>query len=103
MLKPFTHASGPFIGDSHLGAAVSGFFVCHDHSDAMRHVGGSVLNFPVTRASQSRGGGLRIEPGGSGNSFAYAPISMQVCSMRGDDMAPKGNHQSRAKLCSYTV
>ena len=28
-LKPFTHASGPFIGDSHLGAAVSGFFVFH--------------------------------------------------------------------------
>ena len=26
-VKPFTHASGPLIGDSHLGAAVSGFFV----------------------------------------------------------------------------
>ena len=28
-LKPFTHASGPFSGDSHLGAVVSGFFVFH--------------------------------------------------------------------------
>lgn len=31
-MKPFTHASGPFIGDSHLGAAVSGFFVCQYRS-----------------------------------------------------------------------
>jgi hypothetical protein len=34
------------------------------HSDAMRNVGGNVLNNPATRASQSREGGLRIEPGG---------------------------------------
>ena len=30
----------------------------------MRHVGGRTLNNPVTRASQSGDGGLRIEPGG---------------------------------------
>lgn len=34
-LKPFTHASGPLIGDSHLGAAVSGFFV-FSHASVLR-------------------------------------------------------------------
>jgi hypothetical protein len=37
--------------------------------------GTSVVNwyYPVTRASQSGEGGLRIEPGGRDESFAYAP------------------------------
>ena len=39
----------------------------------MRYVGGGVLNNPETRASQIREGGLRIEPGGYGESLAYAP------------------------------
>jgi hypothetical protein len=30
MLKPFTHAFGPFPGGSHPKAVVSGFFVFHD-------------------------------------------------------------------------
>ena len=57
-------------------AVVSGFFVFYDDSDTMRNVGGGVLNNPVTRANQSRDGGLRIEPGGSGKSFAYAPLAV---------------------------
>jgi hypothetical protein len=43
--------------DLHQNAVVNGFFVVHGNSDIMRHVGGEVLNNPVTRASQSRGGG----------------------------------------------
>ncbi len=39
-----------------------GFFF--SDSGTMRHVGGRTLNNPVTRASQSGDGGLRIEPGG---------------------------------------
>ena len=35
----------------------NGFLHFHSDSDTMRHVGGGVLNNPVTRASQSRGGG----------------------------------------------
>jgi hypothetical protein len=73
-LKPFTHAFGPYIGGSHPKAVVSGFFVFfHNDSESMRYVGGGVLNNPVTRANQSREGGLRIEPGGRDESFAYAP------------------------------
>jgi hypothetical protein len=44
-----------------------------DSSESMRYVGGGVLNNPVTRANQSREGGLGIEPGGRDESFAYAP------------------------------
>ena len=57
-------------------AVVSGFFVFYDDSESMRYVGGGVLNNPVTRASQSREGGLRIEPGGCGRSLAYAPLAV---------------------------
>ena len=49
------------------GAVVNGFFasvLSVVDSDIMRYVGGEVLNNPATRANQSRGGGLRIEPGG---------------------------------------
>ena len=42
----------------------NGFLHFHSDSDTMRYVGGGVLNNPVTRASQSGDGGLRIEPGG---------------------------------------
>jgi hypothetical protein len=38
-------------------AVVTAFLVYDLDSDIMRHVGGGVLNNPVTRASQSRGGG----------------------------------------------
>jgi hypothetical protein len=41
-------------------AVVNGFFTSvlfYGDSDTMRHVGGGVLNNPVTRASHSRGGG----------------------------------------------
>ena len=65
-MKPFTHAltSGGSRWTA-TSAAVSGFFCfCYDHSDTMRYVSGSVLNNPVTRASQSGEGGPRIEPGG---------------------------------------
>ena len=40
------------------------FFIVYDHSMTMRYVSGGHLNNPVTRASQSREGGRRIEPGG---------------------------------------
>ena len=41
--------------DHHQRAVANGLFVSHcSYSDAMRYVGGSVLNNPVTRASQSR-------------------------------------------------
>ena len=39
------------------------------NSDAMRNVGGGLLNKSQTRASQMGQGGLRIEPGGRKASF----------------------------------
>lgn len=53
---------------------------CFLGSDHVRHVSGMVLNNLATRASQSEDGGLRIEPGGGGKSFAQAPQSTEVCS-----------------------
>jgi len=38
-------------------AVVTAFVIGGPDSDTMRHVGGGVLNNPVTRASHSRGGG----------------------------------------------
>lgn len=66
----FLHRNTPLRGK----LEPEGFFF--SDSGTMRHVGGSSLNNPVTRANQSRDGGLRIEPGGSGRSFAYAPQSI---------------------------
>jgi hypothetical protein len=40
------------------------FLLFASNSMIMRYVGGDHLNNPVTRASQSREGGRRIEPGG---------------------------------------
>ena len=57
--------SGRVIRQGHYRiAVVNGFFVSYSHSDTMRNVSGSVLNNPVTRASQNGEGGPRIEPGG---------------------------------------
>lgn len=56
-----------------------GFFF--SDSEVMRHVGGSFLNNPVTRANQSRDGGLRIEPGGR-SAMAISLFSVS------DGMAP---------------
>ena len=56
-----------------------GFFF--PDSGTMRHVGGSSLNNPVTRANQSRDGGLRIEPGGR-SAMAISLFSVS------DGMAP---------------
>ena len=73
-MKPLIHAYCSRKGDRNQYAVVSGFF-CFllDSSESMRYVGGGVLNNPVTRANQSGEGGLRIEPGGRDESFAYAP------------------------------
>ena len=65
-LKPFTHASEGSKSLPQPEAAVSGFFVVSRSPDAMRYVGGGEIRNPVTRASQSGDGGLRIEPGGNG-------------------------------------
>ena len=43
-------------------ATLRGF--CFLDSEAMRYVGGCFLKNPATRASQSRDGGLSLEPGG---------------------------------------
>jgi hypothetical protein len=55
-LKAVTHAlaSSRRVRPS---AVVTAFCIHDGDSDTMRHVGGGVLNNPVTRASQSRGGG----------------------------------------------
>jgi hypothetical protein len=74
MSKPLTHALalGLHLWVSTEGSCKGLFcFLCD--SESMRYVGGGVLNNPVTRANQSREGGLRIEPGGRDESFAYAP------------------------------
>ena len=46
------------------------------NSDAMRYVGGGLLNKSLTRASQRGQGGLRIEPGGREASFIRLPVSL---------------------------
>lgn len=55
-VKAVTHALASS-GRTRPSAVVTAFFVHGFDSDIMRHVGGGVLNNPVTRASQSRGGG----------------------------------------------
>ena len=55
-LRAVTHALAPFEG-TRPNAVVTAFFIHGYDSDIMRHVGGGVLNNPVTRASQSGGGG----------------------------------------------
>ena len=64
--KPFTHALalGFYFRVLTEGSCKRLFYCSHGHSDTMRYVSGSVLNNPVTRASQSGEGGPRIEPGG---------------------------------------
>ena len=55
-LKAVTHALASY-GRARPSAVVTAFCIYDHDSDTMRHVGGGVLNNPVTRASQSRGGG----------------------------------------------
>ena len=63
------------LGGCYTNAVVSGFFVsCYCYSNTMRYVGGCVLNNPVTRANQSRDGGLRIDPGGRPQGCKSVPL-----------------------------
>jgi hypothetical protein len=55
-VKAVTHALASY-GGVRPSAVVTAFLVHDVDSDTMRYVGGGVLNNPVTRASQSRGGG----------------------------------------------
>ena len=73
-LKPFTHALalGFYSRVPTEGSCKRLFYCPYGHSDTMRNVSGSVLNNPVTRASQSGEGGPRIEPGGK----AVRPLSL---------------------------
>ena len=72
-MRPFTHAFTRNRGSVSALERSSKWPFCVLDSESMRYVGGGVLNNPVTRANQSREGGLRIEPGGRDESFAYAP------------------------------
>ena len=55
-LKAVTHALASF-GRERPSAVVTAFLVYDGDSDTMRYVDGGVLKNPVTRASQSGGGG----------------------------------------------
>jgi len=72
VLKPFTHALalGFYFRVPTEGSSKRLFALSLRNSESMRYVGGGFLNNPVTRANQSREGGLGIEPGGSDKSLA---------------------------------
>ena len=72
-MRPFTHAFTRNRGSVSALERSSKWHFCVYDSESMRYVGGGVLNNPDTRANQIGEGGLRIEPGGREESFAYAP------------------------------
>ena len=77
------------------GAVVNGFFtsvLSFDDSDTMRYVSGGVLNNPVTRASQSRGGG-RIPRAG---------WLIKSGIVRRDDMAPRVINRAQSETAVLT-
>jgi hypothetical protein len=77
------------------GAVVNGFFASAlsiGNSDTMRHVSGGVLNNPVTRASQSRGGG-RIPRAG---------WLIKSGIVRRDDMAPRVINRAQSETAVLT-
>lgn len=70
----------------------NGFLHFHSDSDTMRHVGGGVLNNPVTRASQNRGGG-RIPRAG---------WLIKSGIVRRDDMAPRVINRAQSETAVLT-
>ena len=88
--KPFTHA--PARLRVSIGGSSKRLFCFHSDSDTMRHVGGGVLNNPVTRASQSRDGG-RIPRAG---------WLIKSGVVRRDDMAPRVINRAQSETAVLT-
>lgn len=88
--KPFTHALA--LSRVSTESSSKRLFCFHSDSDIMRYVGGEVLNNPVTRASQSRGGG-RIPRAG---------WLIKSGVVRRDDMAPRVINRAQSETAVLT-